>query len=90
MVATTSVPSSSSVRTSRGAPTSSVSDRCHLHTGTRVILLVADLHIRVIDTHTGELLRELTLDPTRDHQPRGVKPGPAKRPPTRDDVARQM
>jgi len=44
--------------------------------GTPVTLLVDDLHIRVIHRHTGELLRELTLDPTRDFQPRGVPPGP--------------
>jgi transposase InsO family protein len=43
---------------------------------TRVTLLVDDLHIRVIDRDTGELIRELTLDPTRDFQPRGLPPGP--------------
>lgn len=37
------------------------------HAGTRVLVLVRDLHIRVLDTN-GELLRELTLDPTRDYQ----------------------
>jgi transposase InsO family protein len=40
------------------------------HAGTRVLVLVRDLHIRVL-TDTGELLRELTLDPTRDYQPQG-------------------
>ena len=30
------------------------------HAGTRVLLLVQDLHIRVINAGTGELLRELT------------------------------
>jgi len=49
--------------------------------GTRITLLVDDLHIRIIDRHTGELLRELTLDPTRDFQPRGVPPGPPKKQP---------
>jgi len=49
------------------------------HTGTRVILLIADLNIRIINPTTGELLRQLTLDPTRDYQPRGAKPGPQKR-----------
>jgi hypothetical protein len=49
------------------------------HNGTAVLILVADRHVRVITT-TGELLRELTLDPTRDYQPRGVKPGPQPRP----------
>jgi len=48
-------------------------------TGTRVYVLVADLHIRVIAIETGELLRELTLDPTRDYQPTGRPPGPPKR-----------
>ena len=40
------------------------------HAGTPVILLVADLHIRVIDHTTGELLHRLTLNPERDYQPR--------------------
>jgi transposase InsO family protein len=39
------------------------------HAGTRVLLLVADQHVRVI-TDDGELLRELTIDPTRNNQPR--------------------
>jgi hypothetical protein len=26
----------------------------------------ADRYIRIVDAHTGELLRELTLDPQRD------------------------
>lgn len=42
--------------------------RAHKHTP--VALLVADLDIRVINTQTGELLRHLQLDPTRDYQPR--------------------
>ena len=46
--------------------------------GTPVTLLVDDLHIRVIHRHTGELIRELTLDPSRDFQPRGLPPGPPK------------
>jgi transposase InsO family protein len=41
------------------------------HARTHVLLLVHDLHIRVIDATTGELLRELTLDPTRDYQRTG-------------------
>jgi hypothetical protein len=49
--------------------------------GTPVTLLVHDLRIRVIHRHTGELIRELVLDPTRDFQPRGLPPGPPpKRP----------
>ncbi len=38
------------------------------HAGTRVLIPAADRHIRVI-TEDGQLLRELTLDPTRDYQP---------------------
>jgi hypothetical protein len=48
------------------------------HARTRVLLLVQDLDIRVVDTATGEVLRELTLDPTRDYQPTGKPPGPTK------------
>ena len=40
------------------------------HTGTRVLVLVQDLNIRIINAATGELIRQLTLDPTRDYQPR--------------------
>ncbi len=40
------------------------------HAGTRVLVLVADLDVRVL-TQDGELLRELTLDPSRDYQPQG-------------------
>jgi transposase InsO family protein len=39
------------------------------HAGTRVLLLVADQHVRVL-TDNGELLRELTIDPNRNNQPR--------------------
>lgn len=38
------------------------------HAGTDVLVLVHDLHIRVLD-NDGDLLRELTLDPSRDYQP---------------------
>ena len=38
------------------------------HARTYVTVLVRDLHIRVIATTTGELLRELTLDPTKRYQ----------------------
>lgn len=48
---------------------------------THVVLLVADLDIRVIDAATGELLRHLTLDPTKDYQPTGRPPGPPPRKP---------
>jgi hypothetical protein len=42
----------------------------------------ADRYIRIVDAHTGELLRELTLDPQRDYQPLRRPPGP--RPKTTD------
>jgi hypothetical protein len=38
------------------------------HTARPVPVLVHDLHIRVLNT-SGRLLRDLTLDPTRDYQP---------------------
>ena len=48
------------------------------YAGTYVILLIQDLHVRVVNAATGELLRELTIDPrtrlpahrqtTRTHQ----------------------
>ena len=46
------------------------------HRGTRVLALVADRYVRIVDLETGELLRELTLDPDRDYQPQGRPPGP--------------
>jgi hypothetical protein len=45
----------------------------------RVLVLVADLYIRAVDAETGELLRELDLDPTKDYQPLGRPPGPPPR-----------
>ena len=40
----------------------------HAHKGKRVIMLVEGLDVRVL-TEDGELLRRLTLDPSRDYQP---------------------
>jgi transposase InsO family protein len=40
------------------------------HAGTHVLLLAHDHHVRVVDAATGELLRELEIDTTRDYQPR--------------------
>jgi transposase InsO family protein len=51
------------------------------HAGTHILLLVQDLHIRIIDAATGELLRDLTLDPDRNYQPTGRPPGPAHQTP---------
>ncbi len=41
------------------------------HKGRPVKLLIADRDIRVLDRDTGELIRRLTLDPSRDYQPIG-------------------
>jgi hypothetical protein len=49
------------------------------HTGTHVLLLIQDLEVRVIDAATGVLLGELTIDPSRDHQPTGRPPGPPRK-----------
>lgn len=48
------------------------------HTGTRVLILVQDLDIRIIDAATGHLIRELILDPTQRYQPTGRPPGPTR------------
>jgi hypothetical protein len=48
------------------------------HTATCVIVLAHDLEIRVNNAATGELLRELVLDSTKDYQPTGRPPGPAR------------
>jgi hypothetical protein len=48
------------------------------HAGTCVILLVQDLQIRVVDAITGELLRELILNPNIDYQPTGAPKGPTR------------
>jgi transposase InsO family protein len=43
------------------------------HARTRVLALIADLDIRVINRDTGELIRALTLNPARDYQPQPRK-----------------
>jgi transposase InsO family protein len=48
------------------------------HAGTHIIMLIQDLDIRIINAATGELLRHLALDPTRNYQPTGRPPGPTK------------
>ena len=49
------------------------------HARTRVIVLVQDLDIRIIDATTGKLIRELTLDTTKRYQNTGRPPGPTTR-----------
>jgi transposase InsO family protein len=46
------------------------------HARTHIILLIQDLDIRVVNAVTGELLRDLTLNPDTDYQPQQ----PRKRP----------
>jgi transposase InsO family protein len=56
-----------------------------IHAGTAVLILVQDLHIRILNAATGEQLRELTLDPTRNYQPTGAPKGPTRRRPATQD-----
>src|SRR5215475_3927499 len=76
-----------SSRASRRRPSSMVSpgsrtppggSQCWLstHAGTHILPLVQDLEVRIINAATGELLRDLTLDPDRIYQPTGKPPGP--------------
>ena len=46
--------------------------------GPRVLILVQDLDIHIINAATGDLTRQLTLDPTRDYQPAGAPKGPKR------------
>jgi transposase InsO family protein len=46
------------------------------HAGTYVRLLIHDLDITIADLATGEVLRQLTLDPSRDYQPTGRRTHP--------------
>jgi len=46
------------------------------HARTRVLILVQDLNIRIINAATGELLRELVLDTAKRYQGTGRPPGP--------------
>jgi Integrase core domain len=45
------------------------------HAGTKVIILVSDLNVR-IHTPGGTLLRQLTLDPARNYQPQRLPASP--------------
>ena len=48
------------------------------HARTRVIVLVQDRDIHIIDAATGELLRELVLDTTQRYQGTSRPPGPTR------------
>lgn len=43
------------------------------HARTHIIMLIDNLDIRIVNPDTGELLRHLTLDPTRNYQPQDQK-----------------
>jgi hypothetical protein len=49
------------------------------HARTHVIVLVQDLDIRIVNAATGELLRELVLDPAKTYQGTGRPPGRARK-----------
>ena len=53
------------------------------HARTPIRMLINDLHVIIVNKQTGEILRELTIDPTKNSQPRGLKPGPKKGSPAR-------
>jgi transposase InsO family protein len=43
------------------------------HAGKHVLMLIHDTDVTISDTTTGEIIRELRIDPTRDYQPRQRK-----------------
>jgi transposase InsO family protein len=49
-----------------------------IHARTHVLVLVHDLEVRIINAATGELLRELIVDTSRDYQPTGAPKGPTR------------
>ena len=55
------------------------------HARTQVLKLVDGHHVRIINAATGELLRDLVIDPTRNYQPLGRPPGPQPRKTKRPD-----
>jgi transposase InsO family protein len=79
------------VRTDRvgqaGSVTLRVNGRLHhigvgrIHHRTRVLILVQDHDIKIINAATGEILRNFTLDPTSDYQPTGAPKGPTRKKP---------
>jgi transposase InsO family protein len=79
------------VRTDRTDPAGKLTLRVsgklhHIGTGsentrTPVLMLVHDLHVRIINAATGDLIRELTINPARDYQPLGRPPGPQPKTP---------
>jgi hypothetical protein len=53
----------------------------HIGVGrTHVVVLVHDLEVRVVHASTGELLRELTIDPSKTYHGTGAPKGPTRPP----------
>jgi len=50
------------------------------HARTRALMLCDGLDMRIINADTGELLRQLTIDPDRDYQPTGKPRGRPRTP----------
>ena len=48
------------------------------HARTHVLILAQDLNVRIIHAATGDLLRELVLDPIKRYQPTGRPKGPTR------------
>ena len=48
-----------------------------------VLVITRELHIQIADPGTGEILRDLTLDPVRDYQPAGTPRGRPRKNPAR-------
>jgi len=85
-------PDQATVRVMRVAPNGCITCRSngrnhHIglgrqHAGTSVLVTTRKLHIQITDPATGEILRDLTLNPSRDYQPAGTPRGrPPKNPP---------
>jgi hypothetical protein len=72
-----------------GSVTLRVNGRLHhigigrIHYRTRVLILSQDLNIKIkiINAVAGEILRDFTLDPTRDYQSTGAPKGPTRKRP---------
>jgi transposase InsO family protein len=72
-------------RTAKTGPNGTVNHRRHgrnhhiaigrRYAGTTVLVTARGLSIQIADPATGEVIRQLTLDPERDYQPTGAPPG---------------
>ncbi len=60
------------------------------HAGTCVVLIVQDLQIRVVNAATGELLRELILDPNATTNPPAQHAAPREHPEMQHQTATQV